>query len=423
MKTDIIDSSEFAARSTKPGKLETLARSAVRRRLQRLSEGSIQLIDGGDAICFGKTCERFPRVVTLTINDPQFYAEVAFGGNMGAGESFVQGYWDCDDLRGLVRILLCNRQVLENVDAGLARLARPAQKVLHWFNRNTKRGSKRNIAAHYDVGNDFYKLWLDERMMYSSAYFETSDASLESASTTKLERICRRLDLQAKDAVIEIGTGWGGFALYAAEHYGCHVTTTTISEAQYLEAEKRVRAAGLEDRITLLRKDYRDLHGQYDKLVSIEMIEAVGHEFHADFFRKCRDLLKPDGIMLLQAITIADQRYDAYKNSVDFIRRYIFPGGCLTSVTDMHRVMTQETDLRTVHLEDFGPHYARTLEIWHHRFRQQLEKIRAQGYSKEFLRMWQYYLVYCEAAFVERATGVVQMLAMRPEARPSEFAR
>jgi len=292
---------------------------------------------------------------------------------------------------------------------------------LHWFNRNTRAGSRKNIAAHYDLGNDFYELWLDPKMMYSSAYFDTPTTSLEVAATTKLERICEKLDLCETDSVVEIGTGWGGFAIFAARHYGCKVTTTTISKQQYEMASERVRQAGLEDRITLLFDDYRDLEGQYDKLVSIEMIEAVGHQFHDSFFKKCCELLKPDGQMLLQAITIADQQYDQYVRSVDFIRRYIFPGGCLTSVTDMTNVMTRHTDMRLLHAEDIGPHYARTLQRWHKRFIAKLDAVRELGYPETFVRMWEFYLCYCEAAFIERSIGTVQMLIMRPGARREQI--
>ena len=253
-------------------------------------------------------------------------------------------------------------------------------------------------------------------MMYSSAYFDTPDTSLEDAATEKLDRICRKLNLSAADSVIEIGTGWGGLAIHAARHYGCHVTTTTISEQQYNYAKQALSDAGLQDKITLLFKDYRDLEGRFDKLVSIEMIEAVGHEYHDTYFKKCCDLLKHDGQMLLQSITIADQRYDQYKIGVDFIKRYIFPGGCLTSVTDMSRTMTKPNDMRVIHLEDIGPHYATTLRHWHDRFFGRIGEVRELGYSEAFIRMWKFYLCYCESAFIERTIGDVQMLIMRPGA-------
>jgi cyclopropane-fatty-acyl-phospholipid synthase len=397
--------------------IEKMARRIVMSRLQKLCNGQVAVRERGSYTTFGQLSPQCPLTAVICIHHPAFFSDLAFGGSIGAGESFMQGHWSCNELDTLLRILLVNREVLEGMDSGLARFARPARKFLHWMNRNTRRGSRKNIAAHYDLGNDFYALWLDRKMMYSSAYFASPDMSLDAASTAKLERICRKLDLSASDSVIEIGSGWGGFAIYAAANFGCHVTTTTISLEQYELARQRIAAAGLEDRITLLFQDYRDLQGCYDKLVSIEMIEAVGHQFHATFFEKCCSLLKPDGQMLLQAITIADQRYERYKNDVDFIRRYIFPGGCLTSVTDMARVLTSKTDMRILHIEDIGPHYAETLRHWRDRFMHAIDAVRAQGYADTFIRMWQFYLCYCETAFIERAIGTVQMLVMRPGAR------
>ena len=417
MKLASIDSTQFLKRTAKPAGLERIARRAVHARLAKLRIGQIAISENGEKTTFGHLTEAFPVPLQLIVRHPKFYNDVAFGGSIGAGEAYIHGYWSCDELRDLLRIMLINRDVLEGVDSGLAILGRPLQKILHFFNRNTQAGSRRNIAAHYDLGNDFYRLWLDEKMMYSSAYFDSSDSTLDEASTAKLDRICRKLDLSAEDSVIEIGTGWGGFAIHAAKHYGCHVTTTTISREQFDYAKNAVREADLEDRITLLFDDYRDLQGNYDKLVSIEMIEAVGHEFHDTFFKKCCELLKPNGQMLLQAITIADQRYDQYKTGVDFIKRYIFPGGCLASVTDMTRTMTEHTDMRVIHLEDIGPHYAMTLQHWQRRFFEQVDKVRELAYSEEFVRMWQFYLSYCESAFVERAIGTVHMLIMRPGAR------
>ncbi len=397
--------------------LGRFARRAVLSRLRKLREGQLVLVDGDERIVLGKLCEDFPTSVEVHVNDPRFFSDIAFGGAIGAGEAYMHGYWSCDELVDMLRILIRNREVLERVDSGLAVLAAPLRKIIHFLNRNTRSGSRKNIAAHYDLGNDFYQLWLDTSMMYSCAYFDYDDAPLEQAAAEKLDRICRKLDLSPGDSVIEIGTGWGGFAIHAATHYGCHVTTTTISRRQHDYALKAIKEADLEDRITLLFKDYRDLSGRYDKLVSIEMIEAVGHEFHDTFFKKCNDLLKPNGQMLLQAITIADQRYNQYKTSVDFIKQYIFPGGCLTSVTDMTSTMTRNTDMRVIHLEDIGPHYATTLRHWHDRFSARFAEIRELGYSDVFLRMWRFYLQYCESAFIERAIGDVQLLIMRPAAR------
>jgi len=412
-----LDLRKIRKETVKSTALDKLARRIVLSRLEKLQDGQVVVSENGEDSTFGKLTEDFPLTAQLRVLSPKFYSDIAFGGSIGAGEAYIHGYWACAELGDLLRILLRNREVLERMDSGLALLGKPVQKLFHALNKNTRKGSRENIAAHYDLGNEFYQLWLDPTMMYSCAYFDTPDTSLEDASTEKLDRICRKLDLTADDSVIEIGTGWGGFAIHAARHYGCHVTTTTISEQQYNYAKQAVADAGLGDKITLLFEDYRDLEGRFDKLVSIEMIEAVGHEFHDEYFKKCCDLLKPDGQMLLQAITMADQNYDQYKAGVDFINRYIFPGGCLTSVTDMSRTMTKHTDMRVIHLEDIGPHYATTLRSWHDRFFARIEKVRKLGYSDAFIRMWEFYLCYCESAFIERATGTVQMLIMRPGAR------
>jgi len=417
-----LDASENTGAPARQSRIEKLARRLVLSRLEHLQDGQIVVRENGESTAFGHVTDEFPLSVQLIVEHPCFYSEIAFGGAIGAGEAYISGYWTSDDLSELLRILLRNRDVLERIDSGLSMFSRPLRKVLHSFNRNTRKGSRKNIAAHYDLGNDFYSLWLDPTMMYSSAYFASPATTLDDAATAKLDRICRKLDLSPNDSVMEIGTGWGGFAIHAASNYGCHVTTTTISKEQHDYAKQAIRDAGLEDRITLLFQDYRDLQGSFDKLVSIEMIEAVGHEYHDTFFKKCCELLTPGGQMLLQAITIADQRYDAYKTGVDFIKRYIFPGGCLTSVTDMSRTLTDHTDMRAIHLEDIGPHYATTLRHWHDRFFARIDEVRELGYSEEFIRMWQYYLCYCESAFIERATGVVQMLIMRPGARRGSVA-
>ncbi len=412
-------SPELGQQEARARRIDKLARRIILSRLEKLEFGRISISENGQRQTFGRLRDDFSLTAELTVLNPKFYSEIAFGGSIGAGEAYISGFWACDDLTALLRILLRNRDVLEMMDSGWSFLSKRLQQLFHVLNRNTRSGSRRNIAAHYDLGNDFYQLWLDRRMMYSCAYFETTDASLEAASSAKLDRICRRLDLKENDSVLEIGSGWGGMAIYAAQHYGCRVTTTTISRQQYEYAQQAIRDAGLEDRITLLFKDYRDLDGRYDKIISIEMIEAVGHEYHETFFRKCCELLKPDGQMLLQAITIADQRYERYKKGVDFIKRYIFPGGCLISVTDMTRTMTDSTDMRVIHLEDIGPHYATTLRHWHERFLASLDAVKEQGYSDAFIRMWQFYLCYCESAFIERAIGDIQILIMGPAARPS----
>ncbi|MGI9233932.1 MAG: class I SAM-dependent methyltransferase [Woeseiaceae bacterium] len=422
MKTISVGSPEYLAKTQSPTWLDRLAHRLVIGRLSSIEKGQITLKENGRERTFGGVVDDFPVPVVVNVNSPAFYSDIAFGGSVGSGEAYIRGYWECSELEALVQILLRNRGVLDELDAGAANLKRPVQKLFHWLNRNTRRGSQKNIAAHYDLGNDFYKLWLDAQMMYSSAFFPTATASLEDAAVAKLERICQKLDLKASDTVIEIGTGWGGFAIHAASQYGCHVTTTTISEQQYQYAKAKVDALGMADKITLLKHDYRDLEGQFDKLVSIEMIEAVGHEYLDTFFAKCASLLKPEGEILIQAITIGDQRYEKAKKTVDFIKRYVFPGGFLPSLTAMTNSMTRVTQLRAIGVEDIGPHYALTLKHWRERFFDKLSDVRRQGFSDEFIRMWEFYLCYCEGAFVERAIGTIQLHAIGSDARPAVFA-
>ena len=391
-----------------------LAERLVRERLGCITHGELILEDRDGSETFGNGGLH----ARVQVHDPRFYGEIAYGGSVGAGEAYMLGYWSADDLTAAMRILLQNRQVLDGMERGLASLSAPLRKAMHWAARNTRAGSRRNIATHYDLSNAFFALFLDPTMMYSSAVFERPGMSLEQASFAKLDRICRRLELKPGDHVLEIGTGWGGFALHAAQHFGCRVTTTTISDQQYLLALERVTAARLRHRIRLLREDYRDLTGRYDKLVSIEMIEAVGHEYLETFFRKCGALLQDDGLMLLQAITIADQRYDSARRSVDFIRKHIFPGSCIPSVSALTAAAARASDLRLFHLEDIGPHYATTLAAWRRNLLRNVEPIRALGLSDEFIRMWEFYLCYCEAGFAERALGDVQALFVKPGARP-----
>ena len=416
MKSVSLSSPRHLAGTVKPSALDGLARRLVLRQLERLQLGELRLADGADDFRFGRMGPGAP-AVRLTVTDPRFYSELAFGGSIGAAEAYMHGYWHCDDLVGLVRLLVQNREVLDGMEGGAARFTLPLQKLFHWVNRNTHEGARRNIAAHYDLGNDFFALWLDETMMYSSAIFERPDMSLHEAQLARLDHVCRKLRLGPDDHVLEIGTGWGGFALHAAQHYGCRVTTTTISGEQYDLARQRVADAGLHDRITLLLEDFRDLQGQYDKLVSIEMIEAIGHDLFVSYFRKCSDLLKPDGAMLIQAITIADQRYEEYRKSIDFIQRYIFPGSGLPSSAVMSDAVARHSDMRLLDLEDIGLHYATTLRRWRENFHARLDEVRRMGYSEPFIRMWEYYLCYCEGAFLERAISDVQIVFAKPQCR------
>ena len=393
------------------GWLQNMARDLVSSRLQKLTAGKLTVIEGNSTRVFGNDDSLS---VTINIHDARFYGEIAFGGSIGAGEAYMLGYWTSDSLTNLIRLMVLNQDVMDNLEGGMAWLAKPFMNALHWMNRNTQDGSRRNIAAHYDLGNEMFQLFLDPTMMYSSAIFDTPDMTLEQASISKLEHICRKLDLKASDHVVEIGTGWGGFAIHAASRYGCNVTTTTISKAQYDLANQRIKAAGLENKITVLLKDYRVLEGKFDKLVSIEMIEAVGYQFYDTYFAKCAALLKADGMALIQAITIADQRYESAKRSVDFIQRYIFPGSCIPSVTALLTSVTHASDFRLFNLEDIGPHYARTLAEWRIRFFANIDKVRALGYPEEFIKMWEFYLCYCEGGFEERALGDVHLLLVKP---------
>jgi cyclopropane-fatty-acyl-phospholipid synthase len=336
---------------------------------------------------------------------------------VGAGEAYIRGLWRCDDLVTLVRIFVANRQQMNRIDSGWSLISRPLLRLFHFANRNSKHGSARNIAAHYDLGNDLYRLMLDDTMAYSCAIFPRADSSLAEGSEAKFDAACRKLDLKPTDHVLEIGTGWGGFAIHAAQRYGCRVTTATLSKSQADFAVRKIESLNLSDRITVLLQDYRDLSGQYDKIASIEMVEAVGAPYLDGYFRHCSRLLKPDGAMLLQAITIQDQFYEQALKSVDFIQRYVFPGSFIPSVQALSKSLARATDFKIFHLEDIGPHYARTLRLWRERFFRNLAAVRELGYSDSFVRLWEYYLCYCEGGFVERQLGTVQMLLTKPACR------
>jgi cyclopropane-fatty-acyl-phospholipid synthase len=390
--------------------LVALARSILHNRLSKLAHGVITFVDGERRESFGHLTGRCGLAVTVRVHDPRMYTEVAFGGSCGSGESFMAGDWSVDDLSALARIFVINREVLDGLDAGTVRFANLARRMLHGLARNTRQGSRRNIAAHYDIGNDFFELFLDPTMMYSCAKYERPDATLEEAQLAKLDLLCRKLDLKPGDHLLEIGTGWGGLALHAAQRYGCRVTTTTISREQHALATERVRAAGLADRITIRLDDYRDLDGRYDKIVSVEMIEAVGHQYFDTFFRRCGELLAPGGVMVLQSITIDERYYESARDSVDFIKRHIFPGCCIPSVGALTESMERASTLRVAGLEDIGLHYATTLAAWRDNLLANAAKIRERGYGDPFLRMWLFYLAYCEAGFAERTLGNVHFV-------------
>ena len=398
-------------------RLTRVLRSGTLRQLAALRHGHLTLEDSGGISQFG--CREAPLHARVQVRDAAFYRQLALRGSVGAAEAYMEGWWDSDDLVTLVRILVANRELLDGLEGGAARLAGWALHAAHALRRNTRAGSRRNIAAHYDLGNEFFALFLSPDLMYSAALWESDTDTLERASERKLARICARLQLNAGDHVLEIGSGWGGFALYAAARHGCRVTTTTISREQQRLALERVAQAGLEGRVTVLLEDYRALSDQYDKLVSIEMIEAIGAQFLPTYFGKIRQLLKPAGLALLQAITIEDHRYHKALHSVDFIKRYVFPGSFIPSIQAMLAAKTQASDLALVHLEDFGLSYAATLAAWRAAFLARADAVRAQGFDERFLRMWNFYLAYCEGGFRERSIGVAHMLFARPGYRPS----
>ncbi len=400
----------------RPSFLERQARGLVIAKLKALNEGELLLREGAHSIHFGRRADDGLQA-EIAVDDPSFWTETAFGGTIGACESYMNGDWTSPDPVMVVRLLVRNREMMEEMEGGLAWLQRPMHLLAHRLRPNTRSGSRRNIHEHYDVGNDFYRLFLDREMMYSSAIFENPKMTLQEASRAKLDRICRKLDLKPHHHILEIGTGWGGFAIWAARNYGCRVTTTTISQAQWEYAVQRIEKEGLSGQIEVLQKDYRDLEGQYDRLVSIEMIEAVGLEHLPTFFRVCGERLKPDGQMLLQAITIADRYYEQAARSVDFIQRHIFPGSGIPSIGSMSSAIADTTDLTVTHLEDFGGHYAKTLHLWRERYLQHLGEIREQGFSERFRRMWDLYFAYCEGGFEERSISVVHMLLAKPRCK------
>jgi cyclopropane-fatty-acyl-phospholipid synthase len=407
--------------TARAGRLQQFARRLLLSRMARLKDGLLEVHDAGGTLRFGEARDGGLRA-RIEVLHPQFWADAVFGGTTGAGEAYIHGLWKCDDLTALVRIMVANREVLEEVDGGATRLAELGRRLGHWLNRNSREGSRRNISAHYDLGNDFFALFLDPTMNYSCGIFESGDATMEQASTAKMDAICRKLELKPSDHLLEIGTGWGGLAIHAAGRYGCRVTTTTISREQHALAAERIRAAGLEDRIELLLCDYRDLEGTYDKLVSVEMIEAVGHQFLDTYFGRCSRLLKPDGLMVLQSITIRDELYEQALKSVDFIQRFVFPGGFLPSVAAMSASLARVTDLQLLHLQDIGLHYATTLNRWRERFFENIEAVRGLGYPDTFIRLWEFYLCYCEGAFLERNIGNVQLVLAKPRNRRESLA-
>lgn len=397
--------------------IDRLSRRLFFSLMEDFNIGKLTLVEKKQHYQFGQSSKGDSLQATIHVNHPRFYTSTVFGGSIGSAEAYMAGLWSTSHLTNVIRLVILNQQMMDKMDKGWSWLSDPVHKLYHYFRRNTLKGSKENIVAHYDLGNNFYRLFLDETLTYSCGIFEHENSTLKDASIAKYDRICRKLQLHPKDHVIEIGGGWGGFSIHAAKHYGCFVTTTTISDEQYALAEKRIAESGLVNRIRLLRKDYRQLGGKFDKLVSIEMIEAVGHQYLNTFFQICSRLLKANGMMLLQAITILDQVFDAHKRSVDFSKRYIFPGSCIPSIRAIMSSIACKTDLKLFHLEDITDHYVRTLAEWRKRFFDRIDDVRKLGFPETFIRMWEYYLCYCEGGFAERYISDVQMLLTKPMCR------
>jgi len=382
-------------------------RSAVVQAFDSLHEGRIDLVEDGRRSSLGRGNDGL--VANVVVHDPRFWSRIFFGGTLGAGESYMDGDWDTNDLTTLVRVILQNRRVVAGLDSGWQRVGSIAAGVYHTLRRNTLAGSRRNIRAHYDLGNDFFERMLDPTMTYSAGYFARPDATMEEASREKIARMGRMANPSSGDHVLEIGTGWGALAMHLAADRGCRVTTTTLSREQAKLARERIAAAGLTDRVNVIERDYRELEGRFDRIVSVEMIEAVGAEHYETFFERCGALLADDGRLAMQAITIEDQSFAAHVKEVDFIKRYIFPGSTIPSVTALTRAATAASDLRLTHLEDIGLHYARTLACWRENLAPHEDWVVAR-YGRAFWRMWSFYLAYCEAAFAERYLGVAQMV-------------
>ena len=391
--------------------LHRLARALVFNQLNKIKIGHIVIIEGNNKFSFGK---KDKLNVTVTVHDPRFYGALAFGGSIGVSEAFMQKFWSASDLTKLIRIMAINQNTMDQLEGLFNIFIKPILKCLHYLNQNSVKGSEINISKHYDLGNEFFSLFLDSTMMYSSAVFKNPQDSLYKGSIHKLETICQSLELTSQDHIVEIGSGWGGFAIYAAQHYGCKVTTTTISKEQYKYVRKKIKDLKLSHKITVLLSDYRHLKGQYDKLVSIEMLEAVGYQYYETYFKVCANLLKPQGLAVIQTITIADQRYEKAKRSVDFIQRYIFPGSCIPSITALQNSMTQSSDLRIYSIHDIGIHYARTLALWREAFFKRLKDIKVLGFDDAFIRMWHFYFSYCEGGFQEKVISDIHLKLVKP---------
>ena len=391
--------------------INKLARNIVSHQLAKIHHGQLLITENKKVSVFGA---RNRIRADIKVLNPNFYAYILFGGSIGAAESYMRGDWRSKNLTDVIRLMAVNSVAMDSMEGSYKFLLQPLLKIIHYLNKNTVAGSKKNIVRHYDLSNDFFALFLDASMMYSSAIYANTKMNLEEAAINKIKIICEKLKLKSTDRLVEIGSGWGGFAIYAAQNYGCHVTTTTISEQQFLYVKNKIKQLKLSKKITLVKKDYRQLTGKYNKLVSIEMIEAVGHHFYDAYFSKIATLLTDDGDALIQAITIRDQRYKAALKSVDFIQKYIFPGSTIPSVTSMQESLTRATDMTIFDIQDIGSDYARTLNAWKVKFVANKARIKELGFDAEFMRMWFFYFCYCEGGFKEKVISDIHLHLTKP---------
>jgi cyclopropane-fatty-acyl-phospholipid synthase len=381
---------------------------------KRIEIGRLVMTIGDDCFEMGQESHDTELVAYIHVENKAVFRQMMLNGMVGAAEMFMLGAWHTPDLSMVIKIMSLNINMLNEMENHRSIPQRISSKLFNYFKQNTLSGSQKNISAHYDLSNDFFSTFLDPSMMYSSAIFKTQETSLAEAAVYKLDAICQKLELKPSDHLLEIGTGWGGMAIHAAQNYGCKVTTTTISQAQYDFACEKVSRLGLGHQITVLKDDYRDLSGSFDKLVSIEMIEAVGHQFYQSYFERCSSLLKPHGLALIQAITISDQRFHEAKDATDFIQRYIFPGGCLPSVSVIANCIAEYTDMQLTDLHDITDSYVLTLQHWRDAFLNNIDDIKAMGFDDVFCRMWEYYLCYCEGGFDARIIQTSQILLAKP---------
>ena len=405
---NVKDISENISRKKGISFLSSFFKKNILNKFENLEYGFIKIIDCEKTINVGDDSTQLKCTITIQNND--FYVFLGSGGLLGASEAYAAGLWECDNLVVLTQIMVRNQKLMTSLDSGFAKLLIPINKLIHYRKRNTILGSKKNILAHYDLGNDFYELWLDKSMTYSCGYFKNDKSTLYEASIEKLDMICKKLKLNKNDTVLEIGTGWGSFSIHAASKYGCKVTTTTISDSQFEYASNKIKKLKLDHLVTIIKKDYRLLEGTYDKIASIEMIEAVGHKNVPVLFEKISSLLKAGGLFAMQGITYNDQKFDKYKNSVDFINKYIFPGSCLISIAQISDTVKNSTNLDFIDLQDITSHYAKTLNIWRNNFLNKTKDVKDLGFPDSFIRLWEFYFTYCEAGFLEKNIGDYQFL-------------